>query len=87
MGQALIVDGKVVYGDVSELKLIQLIYVNQEIDRLQADMVRLQDALDAAKATLDAIDTAVSAKASAKIRVQAPPPGVPAQTPLKDKLK
>jgi DNA-binding NarL/FixJ family response regulator len=55
MGMAVIVDGKVVYGDANELKNVQLAEVSRELERLAADTQRLVLTLDVAKETLIAL--------------------------------
>jgi chromosome segregation ATPase len=57
MGLAVIVDGKVVYGDEQELKNAQMREVRQELDRLTTDVERLVAALEAAKETLEPVLT------------------------------
>jgi hypothetical protein len=55
MGMAVIVDGKVVYGDANELKNVQLAEVAKELERLSTDMERLMLTLDVAKEALVAL--------------------------------
>jgi hypothetical protein len=52
MGLAVVVDGRVVYGDPSELRQQQMVEIGEELDRLGSEVDKLMASLEAAKSLL-----------------------------------